>query len=95
MEEKVYSVIAYEGERETSTQFAIFPDGLFQWVDGDGEFTDMFEEGGHPYADEIHEKLCKRIDEWVKKLDLEGLAKDMEVHEEIELHEGLKLVRDY
>ena len=37
MEEKVYSVIAYEGERETSTQFAIFPDGLFQWVDGDGE----------------------------------------------------------
>ena len=69
--------------------------GCFNGLMVMASFTDMLEEGGHPYADEIHEKLCKRIDEWVKKLDLEGLAKDMEVHEEIELHEGLKLVRDY
>ena len=95
MEEKVYSVTAYEGERKTSTQFVIFPDGLFQWVDGDGEFTHVFEGGGPHFADETHKKLSNRIDKWVKKLDLEGLAKDMEVHEEIELHEGLKLVRDY
>lgn len=93
-EYELYTLIKNGDDKECYIQFLVYDDGDLKWVGDNGEPTEVLQQSGWSFQDDMYNKLFSEFIEEAEQLDLLELTEGMASGEILEIHDGLKIKKE-
>lgn len=88
---ELYTLIKTVDDMECYIQFQVIDDVDLKWIGEDGEPTEVLQQSGWSFQDDVYNKLFSEFIEEAEQLDLVELTEGMASGDVLEIHEGLKI----